>query len=142
VLPSVEELAIDANAAEMRRASKWLEAHCGERGVPQNSIDQLQLALDEVLANVINHGGAAPEPILLRLEFVLGQEGSATVTVSDACKPFDPLSAPRRVMPKTLEEATSGGMGLELIRKCSSVLHYRYGEGRNHLTFGTRWRLP
>jgi hypothetical protein len=22
------------------------------------------------------------------------------------------------------------------------VLHYRYGEGRNHLTFGTRWRLP
>ena len=43
--------------------------------------------------------------------------------------------------PKTLDEATPGGLGLVMLRRCSDWICYRYEEGRNHLTFGARWKL-
>lgn len=140
--PRPDELAIGAQGAEVRRASDWLDAACRQRGVPPALAEQLALCLNEVLANVIIHGGsaAASEPIRLLFEVELdGDRGRASVTVSDAGKAFDPLSVPRRTRPRTLDEASPGGLGLELIRRFCSVLRYRREGGRNHLTFGTRW---
>ena len=54
---------------------------------------------------------------------------------------FDPLSVPARTLPKTLEDASLGGLGLVMIRRCSDWLDYRNENGRNRLTFGARWSL-
>ena len=139
--PRFDEISIGANAAEARRATEWLEATCQQLGVPREQAERVVLCLDEVLANVITHGGktALSQPIKLRLEVRRDQECSASVTVSDAGMAFNPLTVPKRVTPKTLDEALPGGMGLALIRRCSSLLHYRHEDGHNHLTFGTRW---
>lgn len=140
----LDEITIGANGAEVRRASEWLDATCEQRGVPQALAERLVLCLNEVLANVIAHGGRTvlSEPIRLLLEVRFDRDhGKASVTVSDAGKAFNPLSVPKRTRPKTLDEAAPGGLGLEMIRRFCSVLHYRHEEGRNHLTFGTRWNL-
>jgi len=142
VPPRPDELAIGAEGAEVRRASEWLEATCRQRGVPQALAEQLVLCLNEVLANVMAHGGRTvhSEPIRLQLEVWVDQDlGKASVTVSDAGIAFDPLSVPKKALPTTLDEATPGGMGLVLLRRFCSVLHYRREAGRNHLTFGTSW---
>lgn len=143
--PRPDELAIGADGAEVRRASEWLEAACQQRGVPQPLAEQLVLCLNEVLANVIAHGGRTvlAEPIQLRLEVGVDQEHrKASVTVSDAGMAFDPLSVPNRTVPTTLDEASPGGLGLVMIRRFCSVLGYRHEGGRNHFTFGTRWNPP
>ncbi len=137
-----DELTIGADAHESRRASEWLDATCRRHGVPQAQVDQLALCLEEVLANVIAHGGttARSEPIRLRLEIAPHQGDTlASVTVSDSGVAFDPLTASQGNAPKTLDEAVPGGMGLGIIHQCSASLGYRREEGRNHLTFGTRW---
>jgi anti-sigma regulatory factor (Ser/Thr protein kinase) len=137
-----DELAIGAQRAEVRRASEWLDAACRQRGVPLALAEQLVLCLNEVLANVIAHGGstAHSEPIRLLLEVRADQDhGQASVTVTDAGIAFDPLSVPTKALPTALDDATPGGMGLVLLRRFCSVLHYRHEAGRNHLTFGTRW---
>ena len=41
----------------------------------------------------------------------------------------------------SLDEATTSGMGLEILRRCSDLLRYRHEGGLNHLTFGARWSL-
>lgn len=136
------ELTIGANGAEVRRASEWLDAACRQREVPQALIERLVLCLNEVLANVITHGGstALATPIRLQLEVGLDQDRrSASVTVSDAGRAFDPLSVPQRNTPKTLDEASPGGLGMMMIHHCADWLHYRHEDGLNHLTFGTRW---
>jgi anti-sigma regulatory factor (Ser/Thr protein kinase) len=137
------EITIGADGHEARRASEWLEAVCRQRGVPQPELDRLALCLEEVLANIIAHGGetARSEPIRVRLEVEPHVEGgnAARVTVSDAGQAFDPLSAPVAGPPRSLDEATPSGMGLRMIRQCSASLDYRREAGRNHLTFGTRW---
>jgi serine/threonine-protein kinase RsbW len=136
------ELAIDAIHAEAERASDWLEAACREKDVPPMLVNNLVLSLNEAIANVIDHGGLPepPPPILLRLDISSDANANeASVTISDAGREFDPVSATNRERPTSLEEASARGMGIEMIRRCSDVLHYRREGGRNHLTFGTRW---
>ncbi|MDP2241482.1 MAG: ATP-binding protein [Burkholderiales bacterium] len=142
--PRFDELTIGANGAEVRRASEWLDTTCRRHDVPQALVERLVLCLNEVLANVITHGGgkALVAPIRLLLEVRFDQDCSkASVTVSDAGMAFDPLSVPKRILPKTLAEASPGGLGLVMIRRCSDWLHYRHEDGHNHLTIGTRWNL-
>lgn len=138
------ELTIAANGAEVRRASEWLDGACRQHDVPQALVERLVLCLNEVLANVITHGGgdARAAPIHLVLEVAREQRhGKAGVRVSDAGIAFDPRAVPARALPKTLEEASGGGRGLVLIRRCADWLDYRHEGGRNHLTFGARWDL-
>jgi len=141
-LSGVDELTIGANGDEARRATEWLDLSCRRRHVPQALVDRLALCLHEVLANVIAHGGGAEltAPIRLLLEVRLEQDDNqASVTVSDAGVAFNPLLVPKRMLPDTLGEASAGGLGLVMIRRCSDWLDYRHEEGRNHLTFGARW---
>lgn len=103
------------------------------------------LCLNEVLANVMAHGGstALSASIRLRLEISFDRDGSkAGVTVADAGTPFNPLSVAKKILPKTLDEATPGGLGLVMIHRFSDWLDYRHENGHNHLTFGTRWTVP
>ncbi len=151
-LSGFDELTIGANGAEARRASEWLATTCRRRNVPQALVERLALCLHEVLANVLAHGGstALSAPVRLLLEVRLEQDheqdheqdcGKASVTVSDAGIAFNPLLVPKRILPKTLGEASAGGLGLVMIRRCSDWLDYRHEDGRNHLTFGARWNL-
>lgn len=143
-LPRFDEFVIGADGADVRRAAEWLDTVCRQRNVPQAHIERLTLCLHEVLANVIAHGGTAAlaAPIRLRFEVGLDQDcGKASVTVADAGMAFNPLSAPEKRLPKTLGEASPGGLGLVMVRRCSDWLDYRHEDGHNHLTFGARWRL-
>jgi serine/threonine-protein kinase RsbW len=140
----LDELTIGANGDDVRRASDWLCATCRRHGVPEPLVERLDLCLNEVLANVIVHGGGTARSAPVRLMLEIGRDdgcGKAGVTVSDAGVAFDPLSVPARASPKTLEEASLGGLGLVMIRRCSDWLDYRNEHGRNLLTFGARWSL-
>ena len=143
--PRLDELRIAADGDEVRRASEWLHATCRRREVPREHVERLVLCLNEVLANVIVHGGASARsaPVKLTLEVSVDDgAGRAGVTVSDAGIAFDPVAVPPRALPKTLDEASGGGLGLAMIRRCSDWLHYRREKGRNHFTFGARWSVP
>ena len=136
----VETLAIAASGDEIRRASEWLATALRQRDVPDPQVECLELALHEVLANVLAHGGSAAraEPIHIRIE-VREKAGEARVKVRDAGIPFDPTGAPEHTPAKTLAEAQLGGLGLPLIRRCSDWMSYRREGGRNHFMFGARW---
>ena len=138
----VETLAIAASGEETRRACAWLTAALRQRGVPDPQVGCLELALHEVLANVLAHGGSAAraEPIRIGIEVrAEATSGEARVEVSDAAMPFDPTGAPEHGPAKTLAEAPLGGLGLPLIRRCSDWMSYRRDGGRNHVMFGARW---
>ncbi len=137
--PWQDTLTIYANGDEVRRASEWLDAACRAHDVPLPLAERLALCLHEVLANIINHGGptALMSPIRLLLDITRDQGSSKIrVTVSDAGVPYNPLTAPQRILPKTLAEAPEGGLGLVMIRRFADSLDYRHEDGHNHLTFG------
>ena len=77
------------------------------------------------------------------LEVAADQDrGDAGLTVSDSGLAFDPLSLPAKGSPKSLDEASRGGLGLPMLRHFSDWMRYRHEGGRNQLAFGVRWSLP
>jgi anti-sigma regulatory factor (Ser/Thr protein kinase) len=138
----VETLAIAASGDEIRRALEWLTNALRQRDVPDPQVECLELALHEVLANVLAHGGSAAraEPIHIRIEVhENATTGEACVNVRDAGILFDPTGVPEHTPAKTLAEVPLGGLGLPLIRRCSDWMSYRREDGRNHFMFGARW---
>jgi serine/threonine-protein kinase RsbW len=138
----METLDIAASGDEIRRACAWLVTALRQRGVPDTTVERLELVLHEVLANVLAHGGsgARAEAIHVRLDVRQdGTGGEARVQVSDAGIPFDPTGAPLPALAKTLDEARPGGLGLPMIQRCSDWRSYRREGGRNDFMFGARW---
>jgi anti-sigma regulatory factor (Ser/Thr protein kinase) len=146
VLDPSETLSIRAAADDIRFASEWLVQACSRREMPTDQLARLDLCLNEALANVIAHGGAAAqsEPLILVLRFTpqtapVSNSVEAKLTVSDAGQAFNPLTAESKPRPQTLAEANLGGLGVTMMQTFSDTIDYDYLDGRNHLSFGVRW---
>jgi anti-sigma regulatory factor (Ser/Thr protein kinase) len=140
--PGTLPLEIAPDPREFRRASAWLRATAASLGVPAEPTDRLELCLNEVLANLLEHGGVAvaAHPIALQLD-VLQQPGGGEVqlVVSDRGEPFDSGQARLKPLAASLEQATPGGLGLRLLKAFSDAMEYRVHEGRNDLTIAMHW---
>ena len=137
-------LLLQPSAAELRRCSDWLQDTCQRLDVPAAAAGKLDLCLNEVLANLIEHGGARASscPVQLTLERADGDEGGdegggegahATLTISDEGPPFDPQSFSHRPLPRSLQEAEPGGLGLLLVNRFMDECSYRWEGDRNVL---------
>jgi serine/threonine-protein kinase RsbW len=140
--PETLTLSVQPSAHEMRRCSSWLTESCEKEAVPPGPTGKLELCLNEVLANLIEHVGAArfSRPVDLALELAdCGDRRLATLTVIDDGPAFDPLSVTRAPLPRSLQEAEPGGLGLLLVRRFMDERSYQRAEGRNVLKLGIYW---
>ena len=137
------ELLPPHDASGLRRASIWLREHGDRYDIPAEQFDYLDLFLNEALANVLEHGGTAALDSPIRLLLNLIQEplkgNEVSITIIDAGEAFDPLVFTPKPKPKSLDEATPGGLGIELMRIFADDLHYKYHNDHNHLSFTVRW---
>jgi serine/threonine-protein kinase RsbW len=93
----------------------------------------LNLVLEELFANAVNHGGCdgMEDAVQVRLQ-LLGD--GVHVEYSDRGRPFDPLSAPEPDLDASLEDRKVGGLGVHLVRQIMRDLEYRRADGRNRIT--------
>ncbi|MFY8148599.1 MAG: ATP-binding protein [Prochlorococcaceae cyanobacterium] len=142
--PPPESLALEirADPLEFRRASSWLRQSGVALAMPEEQIDRLELCLNEVLANLVEHGGeaTAEHPIQLLLGAIQppGICG-AELVVCDRGKPFDSSQASSKPIPGRLDEATPGGLGLRLVKAFSDEVTYQALDGRNELRIAMHW---
>ena len=94
----------------------------------------VELVFEEVVANVVRHGGRPDRRTTLSLEVAL-LDDAICLTFRDDGVAFDPRGRPDPVPAADLEHAETGGRGLMLIRSVSRSLEYaRTPEGQNRLT--------
>lgn len=123
-----------ANAlSEVERLGRIVEAFCESGGIGPELIFPVNLALDEVVTNVIRyaHDDERPHPIVVRLAI---DEHALTAEVEDDGRPFNPLDVPPPDIGAGLEERPIGGLGIHLVRSVMSSVEYRREGGRNVLT--------
>jgi serine/threonine-protein kinase RsbW len=125
-------LTINNQISEIRRMSQWLETTSQQLGLPADSIFKFDLCANEAVTNVISY--AFPEngdhEITLRLSV---DHQAASLVIEDDGTPFNPLDTPDHVQPASLEEASIGGLGIDLIRRMMDECDYAYRSGRNIL---------
>ena len=127
------ELRVKPQVCEVSRLIEWVGSCCGAEGLAEDCIFKMTLALEEAVANVINHafvGLPPPHSITVRLD-VTGQSISAEII--DNGRPFDPTAAPDPDLALPLEERRPGGLGILLMHKMMDRLTYRRSDGTNIL---------
>ena len=93
----------------------------------------VQLAVEELLLNVMKHGyhGDTGRAIAMKLD--LPDARHATLDVEDDGDPFDPRTAPEPDFDGMLHGSRVGGLGVHLVRSLAASLDYRRVGNRNHL---------
>jgi len=98
--------------------------------VSEPALRALQVALDELLTNVIMHAGQASGPIEFRL---VRSIGALDVSIRYVAEEFDPTA--RQSVPDGDSIATSqiGGLGIPLVRALMDDFRHEYVDGHNVL---------
>lgn len=136
---SIVRFSITNQLSEIGRVADWVEEFCREHGIAQRESNTINVALDEILSNVIHHGYAdsGVHDIAVTLTSAAGE---ITVEIEDDGTPFDPTTVPAPTLTGSLVERDLGGLGLVFVRALVDQIDYQRVAGRNHLKL--RWRIP
>lgn len=107
-----------------------LEEFWSQHDLPIDSLNEVQLAVEEIIANVIRHASKGREEAYIALHAELAP-GEFVATIEDDGAPFDPLAHPEANAAAALEERRAGGMGLLLVRQLMDSVSYEHRGGHN-----------
>jgi anti-sigma regulatory factor (Ser/Thr protein kinase) len=102
-----------------------------ELGVPARSLVYLQVALDEVVSNVVKYSwpDGGKHELLVRITV---SAISVALDIFDDGRPFDPREAPVPNLPREGQRPRPGGVGIHMTKKLVDSLTYERIDGRNH----------
>lgn len=129
-------LKVETRHDELDRVTAAVEEFAEEAEWPLDLVFKINLALEEVVINVMNYGH---EDGLHEIELsLIADDESLTIEIVDDGRPFDPLNdAPKPDVNAELGDRNIGGLGIHLVRKMMDDVRYRREEGKNHLTLVT-----
>jgi serine/threonine-protein kinase RsbW len=126
------EVRLHNDRGDLATFSRTLRAFGQRHGLPPRLVQAVDLALEEVLTNIISHGYAddGEHGITVRLE---ARPGELEAEVEDDGQAFDPLQAPAPDTTRPLHERSIGGLGIHLVRTLVDDLEYQRRDGKNVL---------
>jgi serine/threonine-protein kinase RsbW len=103
-----------------------------ERGFAEGMVDDVELALEEALCNVVEHayGYDPTQTIALR---VIVEKDSVSLLVRDTGKAFDPKELPKMDLEAHLRDGHAGGLGRYLMETLMDYIDYRSSPEGNTL---------
>src|SRR5690242_3118785 len=130
-------LRVDRKLSEVARVGDAIEVFWDAHHLPEDRKLDVLTAIEEVLSNIVRHGGAAPWPedILVHAAF---RDDEIEIRFEDSGPPFDPLSYPPPRLDLALQERTGGGLGIHLLRRLMDRVHYERAGDRNCFTMACR----
>jgi anti-sigma regulatory factor (Ser/Thr protein kinase) len=103
--------------------------------IPTSTLRALQVALDELLTNVIMHAEQASGPI--EVDIACERKTLAT-TISYIAEEFDPTQWKPAAANASVATARIGGLGIALVRSLMDEFGYAYEAGRNIVSLRKR----
>jgi len=100
--------------------------------LPRKTVAEINLALEELIVNIVNHGKLDPTHVIDITLSKVARE--LTIRVVDDGPPFDltHVAAPDVTLP--LEQRSCGGLGIHLVRKLCQCCNYVRSADKNILT--------
>ena len=126
-------LTIANRLEQLEGVAAQIDAFCAVHRISSDIAYALNLALDEVLTNVISYAyaGSAEHEIEVRLR---RRPGLVVAEVEDDGRAFNPLDVPPPDLDAPIEDRPIGGLGLHIVRAMMDRVEYRRQAGHNVLT--------
>ena len=107
---------------------------CAKYDIPNDTVLDLKLAVDEACTNIITHGYKGMDPGSIILSFRI-QPDRILVQITDFGHVFEPVAGPKPDVEAALGDDELGGLGLYLIYQTMDNIDYTSSEDGNTLTF-------
>ena len=130
---------LPADLREIERLNRLIRQFGELHEVPSRALYAVNLALDEVVTNIVRHGFEDPKDQEVIAQ-VIAKPTEVITEVSDSGRAFDPLAVPPPNLDAPLAERTLGGLGIHLVRSLMDGVDYRRADGKNVLTMRKRIR--
>ena len=130
-------LRLESRLSSLEELEESVEQFGADQDWSPNLLFQMQLALEELACNIINHGfGEAGHEFEIAIS---SSPEAVTIEVVDGARPYNPLTeTPEPDVGAALDERKVGGLGVYLVREISDEMHYRREDGKNRLTIVKR----
>ena len=136
-------LTLTNDLAEIPRLAAEVERFCEPLEPSMKDLLAIQLALEETVTNVINHGYRSEEPRTRRFTVELsGDNGTIRMVVKDDAPAYDPLARPPVDTSLPIEERPIGGLGVHLVKNLMQRTRYEHVDGHNVLTMERTLNAP
>jgi serine/threonine-protein kinase RsbW len=123
--------------SEFERTMELIDAFGKENNLSAKVIHDVNLAIDEIVSNIISYGfdDGLEHDIMLSLD-IAGDE--LIIQIEDEGREFNPLEAKAPELDKPLEDREIGGLGIHLVRHVMHHLEYRRNDPKNLLILKKR----
>jgi serine/threonine-protein kinase RsbW len=129
-------LELHADPREVMPRVEEIETFLHEVGCNAESVQQIALVAEEILANIMRDAWPERERGFCSVDVTTMASGDAievTLRTEDDGVPFDPLAAAPPDLELSLDERPIGGLGILLIRTMTDRQTYHRSAGRNIL---------
>ena len=128
-----ETLTLANDVSEITRLNMFVKQVTSQINMDKKTARYIQLALEEVVTNVINYAYPAGTKGNVTIE-AKADKHDLRFVVSDNGQPFNPTEAPLADTSLSAEDRPIGGLGILLIRKLVDTVNYERIDEKNILT--------
>jgi serine/threonine-protein kinase RsbW len=126
-------LILKNDPSELIRVTNVLASLCAENTITHDVEYDLNLALDEIITNVIRHAFADGHPHQFTVRISLDRS-EFVAQVEDDGREFNPVARPTPDLNAPLAERKVGGLGIHLVRNIMDSFEYERVGGKNLVT--------
>ncbi|ATW27839.1 ATP-binding protein [Candidatus Formimonas warabiya] len=127
-----EERVFPAQVDKIPEMIEYISACAEKAELHPKQVIHLELAVDEVVANICNYAYQNPPgEVLIHIR---SGNGRFQVDFIDEGVPFDPLTLDEPDIKSDLADRKVGGLGIFLVRRFIDEVHYKREETKNILT--------
>lgn len=127
-----KEIKISNDLNEIAVLANFIEELCGEFSLPAETVMNINLALEEAVANIIMYAYPPQEQHIIRLR-VTSTDKQLIFLLTDKGASFDPTQVEDVNIDLPLEERPIGGLGIFLIRSIMNEVSYQRLDNENQL---------
>jgi serine/threonine-protein kinase RsbW len=124
-------LQVPSSTENLAMIREFVTAVGRQAQLEETDISNLELAVDEACANVIEHayGHDITKEVVVRAKF---DDESMRISVIDEGRGFDPDKTPQDSVEQLIHERKSGGLGIRLIKKLMDEVSYEIVPGQKN----------
>ena len=123
-----------AQIADIPVITEFVEQELEKLECPLKSVMQIDVAIDEIYSNIVNHGyRGKPGPVTVKVVEKM-EPHAVCIRFSDEAIPYNPLTNADPDVTLSAEERGIGGLGIYMVKKTMDDMKYKYENGQNVLT--------
>lgn len=126
-------LTLKNDVSELERVASFISALCLRNSIPPDTEYDLNLALDEIVANVARYAYPDGGEHQFSVQVTLNKE-EFLARIEDDGVEFNPTEYPVPDLDSPLEERKAGGLGIYLVRQIMTSVEYQRVAGKNVIT--------